>query len=32
MEDLTPDGNDSEMEKEDTEEEELLDNETELGL
>jgi HK97 family phage portal protein len=32
MEDLTPDGNDSEMEEEDTEEEDLLDNETELGL
>jgi HK97 family phage portal protein len=32
MEDLTPDGNNSEMEEEDTEEEDLLDNETELGL
>ena len=32
MEDLTPDGNGSEMEEEDTEEEDLLDNETELGL
>jgi HK97 family phage portal protein len=35
MEDLTPDGNESEMEdveEEDTEEEDLLDNETELGL
>ena len=32
MEDLTPDGNDSEMEEEDTEEEDLIDNETELGL
>jgi HK97 family phage portal protein len=32
MEDLTPDGNDSEMEEENTEEEDLLDNETELGL
>ena len=32
MEDLTPDGNDSEMEEEDTEEEDVLDNETELGL
>ena len=31
-EDLTPDGNESEMEEEDTEEEDLLDNETELGL
>jgi HK97 family phage portal protein len=32
MEDLTPNGNGSEMEEEDTEEEDLLDNETELGL
>jgi HK97 family phage portal protein len=32
MEDLTPDGNGSEMEEENTEEEDLLDNETELGL
>ena len=32
MEDLTPDGNGSEMEEQDTEEEDLLDNETELGL
>jgi HK97 family phage portal protein len=32
MEDLTPDGNGSEMEEEDTDEEDLLDNETELGL
>jgi hypothetical protein len=32
MEDLTPDGNESEMEEEDTEKEDLIDNETELGL
>jgi HK97 family phage portal protein len=32
MEDLTPDGKDSEMEEENTEEENVIDNETELGL
>jgi hypothetical protein len=32
MEDLTPDGNESDIEEEDTEEEDLLDTGNELGL